>query len=185
MWRSLGCYLRIWGTHWYTPTDLWRITREVLLSSDSTDTTETFTMVYPPILQLKSLAELPPVHVHISNLAAQTGASLFLQTRSAPYYLSLPSPPPGLDWTYNKTEGLTTHSPSQFTHLVAEASGPVPWGWKKVECIEGFDGWSLNPGVLLGPARNVNTVDWGILLRTSRQILTRKMRDQLCILEKS
>jgi len=77
------------------------------------------------------------------------------------------------------------YSPSQFTHLVAEASGPVPRGWKKVECVKGFDRWSLNTGVLLGPGRNVDTVGWGSLLGVSRQILTRKMRDQLCILERS
>ena len=177
--------MRIWGTLWYTPTDLWRTTREALLSSGSTNITKALTAVYSPIPPFKSLSEFPPVHVHISNLAAQTGASLFLQTRASPYYPSLPTPPSGLDWTYNKTEGLTTYSPAQFTHLVAEASGPVPRGGKKVECVKGFDGWSLNPGALLGPGRNVETADWGALLRVSRQVLTREMRDQLCILEKS
>ncbi|KAF9649276.1 alpha-1,6-mannosyltransferase subunit [Thelephora ganbajun] len=125
------------------------------------------------------------VHVHISNLAAQTGASLFLQTRSAPYHPSLPSPYSGLNWTYNKTEDLTTYSPSRFTHLIAEASEPVPWGWKKVDCVEGFDRWSLVSGVLLNPKKNVGTGDLGTLLRVPRQILTREMSDKLCILERS
>jgi len=135
-----------------------------------------------PILPLKLPAELPPVHVHISNLAAQSGASLFLQTHSAPYHRSLPIPSSGLNWTYDKTGNLTTHSPSRFTHLIAEASEPTPWGWKKVDCIEGFDRWSLNPGAL---KRNMGRVDFGTLLRVSRQILTRKMSDKLCILERS
>jgi hypothetical protein len=126
-----------------------------------------------------------PVHVHISNLAAQTGASLFLQTHSAPYHPSLPSPSSGLNWTYNKTENLTTYSPSRFTHLIIEASEPVPRGWKKVECVEGFDGLSLMPSVFFSPKKDVDTVGFGTLLRVSRQILTMKMSDKLCILETS
>ena len=136
---------------------------------------------YSSTVPLKSLAELPLVHVHISNLAAQTGASLFLQTHSAPYHPSLLTPSSGLNWTYNKTEGLTTYSPSRFTHLIAEAAEPVPRGWKKVDCIEGFDRWSLNPGVLF--KKDMNRGDWGTLLSASRQILTREMSDKLCILE--
>ena len=133
----------------------------------------------PPILPFDLFAKLPPVHVHVSNLAAQTGASLFLQTYSAPYYSSLPTPS-GLNWVYNKTENLTGYSQSQFTHLIAEATNPVPRGWKKVDCIEGFDRWSLNLDVL-----KRDTSDWGTLLRVSRQILTREMSDKLCILERS
>jgi len=125
------------------------------------------------------------VHVHLSNLAAQTGASLFLQTRSAPYYPSLPGPSSGLNWTYNKTENLTTYSPSRFTHLIAEASEPVPWGWRKVECVGGFDGLSLMPGAFFGFRKDVGTVDFGTLLRVSRQILTIETSDKLCILERS
>jgi len=123
------------------------------------------------------------VHVYVSNLAAQTGASLFLQTHSAPYYSSLPTPSSGLNWVYNKTENLTNYSQFRFTHLIAEATNPVPRGWKKVDCIEGFDRWSLNPGVLL--KRDAGSSDWGTLLRVSRQILTREMSDKLCILERS
>ena len=164
---------------------LWRTTREVLLSPGSTTTTKTLTTVCPLFLQLKLLAELPSVHVHVSNLAAQTGATLFLQTHSAPYYPSLPTPSSGLNWTYNKTENLTIYSPSEFTHLIAEASEPVPRGWKKVDCVEGFDRWSPNPGVLLGLKRNMGKVDWGTLLGVSQQILTKETSNKLCILERS
>lgn len=126
-----------------------------------------------------------PVHVHISNLAAQTGASLFLQTHSVPYHPSSPSPSSGQNWSYNKTENLTTYSPSRFTHLIAEASEPVPWGWKKVECVEGFDRLSLTPGILFSPKKDVGIVDLGSLLRMSRQVLRIEMSDKLCILERS
>jgi alpha-1,6-mannosyltransferase len=139
--------------------------------------------VPPSILPLESLAELPPVHVHLSNLAAQTGASLFLQTHSAPYYSSLSTPSSELNWVYNKTENIASYSQSQFTHLIVEATNPVPRGWKKVDCIEGFDRWSLNSDVLL--KRGTGSSDWGTLLSVSRVLLTRETSDKLCILERS
>jgi alpha-1,6-mannosyltransferase len=126
---------------------------------------------------------LTPVHVHVSNLAAQTGASLFLQTYSAPFHPSLPNPPLDLNWTYNKTENLTTYSPSRFTHLIAEASEPVPRGWRKVECVEGLGRWSLFDA--FSNFDNLDTAGWGTLLTVSRQTLTMEMNDELCILEKS
>ena len=62
------------------------------------------------------------VQVHICNLAAQTGASLFLQTHAPPYIGDL-APTSSLDWVYNKTEHLTpnqlTASP-YLTHVIAE-----------------------------------------------------------------
>ncbi|KAF9778964.1 glycosyltransferase family 22 protein [Thelephora terrestris] len=127
------------------------------------------------------------VHVHISNLAAQTGASLFLQTHSTPHHPSLPSPSLGMNWTYNKTENLATYSPSRFTHLITEASESIPRGWRKVECIEGFDKWSLMPDVLLNSKGNMGTVDLdlGTLLRVSRKILTIETSNKLCIVERS
>jgi len=88
------------------------------------------------------------VHVHISNLAAQTGASLFLQSHSPPYIPSIPAPATG-DWVYNKTEGLspcgltTSASP---THIIAESSAEfVRTGrWKLADSVQGFSRWKLN-----------------------------------------
>ena len=152
--------------------------------SDSTTATKTLTAVCFPALSLISFAQLLLAHVHISNLAAQTGASLFLQTHSAPYHPSLPSPSSGLDWTYNKTEHLTKFPPSLFTHLIAEASEPVPPGWRKVECIQALDGWSMDlmPRVLFDS--KMDAAGFGALLRASRQILTIEMNDKLCFLER-
>ncbi|KAF5327333.1 hypothetical protein D9619_003978 [Psilocybe cf. subviscida] len=85
-----------------------------------------------------------PAKVHLSNLAAQTGASLFTQLLAAPYFLpeldaTLKShSPTGSDWVYDKTENISLLSllqspaPSQsqshssgtqltgYTHLVVE-----------------------------------------------------------------
>ncbi|TNN09802.1 putative Dol-P-Man:Man(7)GlcNAc(2)-PP-Dol alpha-1, 6-mannosyltransferase isoform 1 [Schistosoma japonicum] len=52
------------------------------------------------------------VHVHICNLAAQTGVTRFLEENNK--------------WIYNKTEGLETNfsalSSSKFTHIISEIS---------------------------------------------------------------
>jgi alpha-1,6-mannosyltransferase len=76
------------------------------------------------------------VHVHICNLAAQTGASLFTHAHDA--------------WTYNKTENLT---PAQlraapFTHLLAETPADFAGaGWTVRESVRAFDGWVLERDV--------------------------------------
>ena len=182
---SFACFSQILDTLFSTPTWQWKITQGGSLLSDLTTTTKTPIMVQPPTLPLGYSLNLPLVHVHISNLAAQTGASLFLQTHSGPYHPSLPIPPSGLNWIYNKTENLTSYSRSRFTNLIAEASEPVPWGWKKVGCVEGFDRLSLMPGLLFSPKKDADIIDLGTLLRVSRQILTMEMSDKLCILERS
>lgn len=76
-----------------------------------------------------------------------------------------------------------TYSPSRFTHLIAEATEPIPWGWKKMDCIQGLDGWSLNPGVLF--KGDGETGDRRTLLSVSRQVLAGETSDKLCILERS
>jgi alpha-1,6-mannosyltransferase len=95
------------------------------------------------------------VHVHISNLAAQTGASLFMQENSPPYLASFSLSQPDLEargrnWTYDKTEGLATldlvHGP--YTHLIVEtpldATLASSRGWKEVATIDGFAGWRVD-----------------------------------------
>ena len=89
------------------------------------------------------------VHVHISNLAAQTGASLFLHRNAPPFHPAIGAPPRA-DWVYDKTENLSfadlTRS-SEITHLIAESAALAPSaakGWTPVAVVDGFDGWKVN-----------------------------------------
>ncbi|KAL1667227.1 Alg9-like mannosyltransferase family-domain-containing protein [Schizophyllum commune] len=103
-----------------------------------------------------------PVHVHISNYAAQTGATLFQHERAPPYPEwvddeDLPARP----WTYDKTEGVTlaaltrdariTHAiseepPSKSSNIVTATWGavdPIAASWEILAVIEAFDGWEI------------------------------------------
>jgi alpha-1,6-mannosyltransferase len=103
----------------------------------------------------------PPPVVHIANLAAQTGASLFLHFNSPPYYFSSSSnaSPP---WTYNKTEDLPlevfSSSLGPFTHLISETSPATnPYlrhQWQVVASIKGFDHFVVNWAFLKGSKKS-------------------------------
>ncbi|KAG6880792.1 hypothetical protein C0993_004332 [Termitomyces sp. T159_Od127] len=98
------------------------------------------------------------MHVHISNLAAQTGASLFLQSNAPPFpdYLRIPtvnssnvhtfpSPP----WIYDKTEHLTIPtltSTKSITHIITEErpDEEVERHWEVVAGVAAFDKWVVD-----------------------------------------
>jgi alpha-1,6-mannosyltransferase len=93
------------------------------------------------------LCSTAPVHVHISNLAAQTGASLFLQANSPPY-LAILSPPAGdKHWIYSKVENLTTSDLTRgtYTHLIVETplDPSLKQAWNVVGSADGFAAYSV------------------------------------------
>ncbi|KAF8972290.1 alpha-1,6-mannosyltransferase subunit [Flammula alnicola] len=125
----------------------------------------------------------PLPNVHISNLAAQTGASLFLQLNSPPHYFVPPthqSP-----WSYNKTENLSLASlsstSSPFTHLISEISpsddSHLRTHWRKVCAIKSFDRWAIDWDLFKG--RNK-----GEILRHLKDVLRFEESDKLWILER-
>jgi alpha-1,6-mannosyltransferase len=75
-----------------------------------------------------------PPHAHICNLAAQTGASLFMQFNALPYHPSFVKPAfkssspfqiPPEPWIYNKTENLSIRDltlSTSITHLISEVN---------------------------------------------------------------
>lgn len=99
-------------------------------------------------------------HLHISNLAAQTGASLFLHLNAPPYlpYFRRTSTPDHFPWTYNKTESLTpkalSSSTSRVTHLISEVSPAddraLDAMWRTVGVVRGFDRWAVDWEALKG-----------------------------------
>ncbi|KAF8910453.1 Alg9-like mannosyltransferase family-domain-containing protein [Gymnopilus junonius] len=125
----------------------------------------TFHQLYP------KFRTSPTPHIYVSNLAAQTGASLFLQLNAPPYYPHVPMKfelfvHPSQDaygkrteWIYNKTENLSSSSfssDSGFTHLISEIppSELDSKAWKLIKPIKSFDRWS---------------VDWELLMKSGRQ----------------
>ncbi|KAM5539258.1 hypothetical protein V8D89_007131 [Ganoderma adspersum] len=97
------------------------------------------------------------VHVHISNLAAQTGASLFLHENAPPFHPAIGAPPhPG--WVYDKTEGLSLAdltNTRNVTHVIAEVAVEEEDrtnAWTQVAFVSGFDGWWFHGGHALRAA---------------------------------
>ncbi|KAG6907441.1 hypothetical protein DXG01_008869 [Tephrocybe rancida] len=99
--------------------------------------------------------QYPSAQVHISNLAAQTGASLFLQLNAPPY----PNPIPDASlrasssWTYDKTENLTIMdltAQQYITHLIVEEypDEETRRHWEVVATVESFERWSIDWHVL-------------------------------------
>ena len=121
------------------------------------------------------------VHVHIANLAAQSGASLFLHTHAPPYRSRLGVlPPSSSSWIYNKTENLAPSYiayDSPFTHAIAESKDALPAGrWQVVDVIDGFSGWNVRMNVL----GLVNEEG----LEGLRRVLEIKKEDKLWIFER-
>lgn len=126
------------------------------------------------------------MHVHICNLAAQTGASLFTQKHSPPGLITQPGSDTPV--VYSKTESLTPSQltsgspPYDFTHLIIEKHptlflGGLPRGerdkWEVVATLYGFERWiiangSLNDGtrrektrhMLVEGAKNLSANPW-------------------------
>ncbi|KAJ2924814.1 hypothetical protein H1R20_g12296, partial [Candolleomyces eurysporus] len=138
------------------------------------------------------LTHTSPIHVHISNLAAQSGASLFTQLHSQPTWPINSN----ANWAYNKTESLTfndlTAANSPFTHLILEERPAAKLldkrGWKVVSAVEAFEGikLSLNPASIKTAGRQlVKDPSSKSLLSAVRSIVDIRKGEKLWIVERS
>ncbi|KIJ96549.1 glycosyltransferase family 22 protein [Laccaria amethystina LaAM-08-1] len=138
--------------------------------------------LYPRARHTTTITKQAP-HIHISNLAAQTGASLFLQINSLPdmppaFLLSSPSSSsfsPSSEhnwWTYNKTENLSlkylTSQQGGFTHLITESALDTDTTtvseWKLLGIIRGFERWLVDWELLTSKGKGkLLRRHWGVL----------------------
>ncbi|KZT57682.1 glycosyltransferase family 22 protein [Calocera cornea HHB12733] len=93
-----------------------------------------------------ALPAVSKVHVHIDNLAAQTGASLFTQLYGEPSGIL---PHPLVPWEYNKTEVVVDYAP--FSHVITERpASALPGNWAEVASVRALAGVQVpRPGKLL------------------------------------
>ncbi|KAH9481156.1 putative Dol-P-Man:Man(7)GlcNAc(2)-PP-Dol alpha-1,6-mannosyltransferase [Psilocybe cubensis] len=141
----------------------------------------TFHQLYPA----KTTYPIP--HVHISNLAAQTGASLFLQLNAPPYYHPSQSQQLSQPWVYNKTENLSPNtlssSSSPFTHLISEVppstDSRMDRTWRIVSEIKSFDRWAINREIFSFRGKKK-----GELLTRFRDVLILQESPKLWLLER-
>ncbi|KAH9053005.1 Alg9-like mannosyltransferase family-domain-containing protein [Lactarius deliciosus] len=89
-----------------------------------------------------------PVHVHVSNLAAQSGASLFLHTHAPPYRERFGVLPPTAPAVYHPWESRDA----------------LPIGrWEIIDTIDGFEGWKVHRDVLGRVKERGLQGLWGVL----------------------
>lgn len=129
----------------------------------------------------------PSVHLHLSNLAAQTGASLFLQENAPPYPVFLDRNSQAKNWTYDKVEGidvLTLTANRTVTHVISEFPCAKINGWKTLDVIQGFESW---PAVIVAKdlvrrtLRPLNLDEWKLVVE---QVLKMQKKGKLCIMER-
>lgn len=94
--------------------------------------------VHPGLISKRDLSHiLVGIRVHLCNLAAQSGASLFLHEYSSPVLLSAP------EWIYDKAEGIVATANATFTHAIVEDLTYVG-NWTVLEEVKGFERLTLH-----------------------------------------
>ncbi|KAJ7496638.1 glycosyltransferase family 22 protein [Mycena latifolia] len=96
-----------------------------------------------------------PVKAHISNLALQSGASLFTLVHAPPYPSFLTPNASAPAWVYDRTDAPASYA--GFTHLVGESAAPPTEGasgfgfmkkkdvgWAPVGSVWAFERWAVD-----------------------------------------
>lgn len=123
----------------------------------------------------------------MSNLAAQTGASLFLQEHASPYPSFVTQEKRTTEWIYDKTEGLDVVQISadrRITHAIAEAPCPSSNAWKILHEVDGFERWptiSVVKEIARRGIKGVKMDEWKLVLA---KLVSMETTEKLCILER-
>lgn len=156
----------------------------------STPPSELFSIMHSILM-----AHAYTVHVHMSDLATQTGASLFLQTQSLPCPTLLPNFQSNITssatgWTYSKIDGTTKFASltadHRITHLITEITnaGDIK-GWKVAGIVNGST-WKMDWRTFAD--MKAGRLWKGGVVRASERLLqlwTMKGENKLWILERS
>ncbi|KAJ7286958.1 glycosyltransferase family 22 protein [Mycena rebaudengoi] len=136
-----------------------------------------------------------PVHVHICNLALQSGASLFTHVHAPPYpsfaMPSLLNASASEAWVYDKTD--VPASFVEYTHLIAEspevsASGSRAFGfmgrkkeagWTELGSVPAFERWAVDLELLKTGKEGAGMLD------RARGLLRFEKRTRLWVLERT
>ena len=95
-------------------------------------------MVCPALILKRTSSHITAgIRVHLCNLAAQSGASLFLHEYSSPGLHSAP------EWIYDKTEGIVSTANATFTHAIIEDLTHLG-NWTVLEEVKGFERLTLH-----------------------------------------
>ncbi|KAF8161726.1 alpha-1,6-mannosyltransferase subunit [Mycena galopus ATCC 62051] len=118
-----------------------------------------------------------PVNAHLSNLALQSGASLFTHVHAPPYPPFL-APSPNASWVYDKTDNPASFA--EYTHVVGESASPKKdLGWVELGSVSGFERWALDLGLLRQGKEGVG------MLERAQGVLRLEEKPRLWVLERT
>ncbi|KAL7301550.1 hypothetical protein TKK_0005982 [Trichogramma kaykai] len=118
-----------------------------------------------------------PMHVHIDNLAAQTGVSRFAQTNS--------------EWIYSKQENISYSDPEilQFTHLLMEAKMQYEPNVQQLlkthtlmDSVEAFSNLEFNRESFFPPVK-INTKPSLFILKRKDNLIFDRMNNEMSMEE--
>ncbi|KAJ6590129.1 glycosyltransferase family 22 protein [Mycena vulgaris] len=127
-----------------------------------------------------------PVRAHISNLALQSGASLFTLVHAPPHPPFLAPNASASEWVYDRTDAPASFA--AFTHVVGESRGAPPAaggfgsflkkkdvGWSEVGSVWAFERWAVD----------LRGKEGAGVLERARGALRLEERERLWVLERT
>ncbi|KAJ7503176.1 glycosyltransferase family 22 protein [Mycena galericulata] len=139
---------------------------------------------------LNTHAGVLPVNAHISNLALQSGASLFTHVHAPPYPPFLAPNASAGEWMYDKTDAPASFA--EYTHVIGESPTPPvagsksfgfmkkkEAGWTELGSVSAFERWAVDLQLLRHGKEGVG------MLHRVRGVLRLEERERLWVLERT